>query len=92
MVEMKRDLAGAAVMFAMMALVVLATIAFASTRARGAEPSWLAPAQWKSLDQLVPNVVVPIVPVKSCKIGFEVCGGKCLPDCREGLCKRRRVA
>jgi hypothetical protein len=52
-------------------------------------PAWLAPAQYQSH---VPPAFAPIVPAKQCGPGLENFRGSCLPDCRVGLCLRKRVA
>jgi hypothetical protein len=39
-----------------------------------------------------PPAVQQIVPVTTCRAGFEVFAGRCRPDCRAAPCKRIQVA
>jgi hypothetical protein len=102
--KVKRDLAGAALIFGLAALVIIAAMILTAPRARGD----LQPiryirdrATWAQLPSWIPRdaqgwehspQVQPIVPVLICPEGSEAFRGRCMPDCREGLCKRRRVA
>jgi hypothetical protein len=54
-------------------------------------PGWLGPAQWHA--PIPPQSSPIIVPTNSCRPRFETTWtGRCLPDCRQGGCKRIRVA
>jgi hypothetical protein len=79
----RKRVLGKAVMLACLFWFMLECAALA------AEFSWLAPAQYRSPYRV--ERFTPIVPVTTCREGFEVLAGRCVPDCRT-TCSRTRIA
>jgi YD repeat-containing protein len=56
-------------------------------------PDWLRSTKDLPIDWSPARPVMPIVPMNSCLPGYEsTATGRCTPDCRQGSCRRIRVA